>query len=64
MAGSVFAMIKYRFITKHRKGKWYASLEEAQERACSIGAGFLDHLSGKFTPYRGTILEIGDSQTR
>ena len=52
-------MTRYRFITKGRKGKWYRSIEEAQRHANAIGAGFLDQLSGQFTPYRGTVLEVG-----
>jgi hypothetical protein len=52
-------MSRYRFITPRRRGKWYASLREAQCYASAIGAGFLDP-SGTFVPYRGTVLEIGD----
>ena len=57
-------MTRFRFITVNRTGKWYDTLEEAQRRACAIGAGFLDAASGQFVPYRGTILEIGDPRTR
>ncbi|WP_338244704.1 hypothetical protein [Aurantiacibacter hainanensis] len=50
-------MRQYRFITPHRKGKWYDRLSQAQAFANRIGAGFLD-ASGQFVPYRGTVLEI------
>ena len=50
-------MILYRFITRHRTGKWYADLRTAQLRANAIGAGFLDP-AGHFVPYRGTVLEL------
>jgi len=50
-------MIQYRFITRHRTGKWYSDLRSAQLRANAIGAGFLDP-AGNFVPYRGTVLEL------
>jgi hypothetical protein len=50
-------MVLYRFITRHRTGKWYADLRTAQLRANAIGAGFLDP-AGNFVPYRGTVLEL------
>ena len=50
-------MRQYRFITQHRKGKWYDKLASAQTFAERIGAGFLD-AAGRFVTYRGTILEI------
>ena len=50
-------MIRYRFITPHRTGKWYSDLKTAQRFACDIGAGFLDRLSGQFIAYRDTRLE-------
>lgn len=53
-------MILYRFITRHRTGKWYADLRTAQLRANAIGAGFLDP-AGHFVPYRGTVLEMRKS---
>jgi hypothetical protein len=53
-------MTRYRFITPHRRGKWYKTLQEAQYRAGLIGAGFLDPMTGAFVPYRGTVLEFGD----
>ena len=56
-------MTRYRFITRSRRGKWYRSLNEAQLFAERIGAGFLDHL-GRFTPYRGTVLQIDDDERK
>ena len=50
-------MTQYRFITRHRKGKWHDRLTEAQIFAQRIGAGFLDP-RGEFIAYRGTILEM------
>ena len=50
-------MTQYRFVTRHRKGKWYDRLAEAQLYAQRIGAGFLDPV-GQFVAYRGTILEM------
>ena len=58
-------MFRYRFITPHRTGKWYPDLETAQRFAYSIGAGFLDGLTGQFCAYRDTRMELeplaGDS---
>jgi hypothetical protein len=51
-------MTKYRFITPHRKGKWYADLQQAQLFAQAIGAGFLERVSGRFVAYRHTQLEV------
>ena len=56
-------MVEYRFITPHRKGKWYRTLALAQHFANVIGAGFLDQ-AGNFVPYRGTILELRAAQPR
>jgi hypothetical protein len=50
-------MVKYRFVTPHRIGKWYGSLREAQQYACRIGAGFLHEASQRFVAYPGTRLE-------
>lgn len=50
-------MTKYRFVTPHRKGKWYPDLRQAQLFANSIGAGFLERLTGRFVAYPGTSLE-------
>ncbi len=50
-------MSRYRFVTPHRTGKWYPTLETAQRYACEIGAGFLDKLTGRFVAYVDTILE-------
>lgn len=60
MADYVLAMTRYRFVTPHRKGKWYTSLKQAQAFANAIGAGFLDRLSGHFVAYPGTQLEEQD----
>jgi hypothetical protein len=51
-------MTRYRFVTPHRTGKWYADLKTAQRHACEIGAGFLDSLTGRFVRYVGTKLEV------
>jgi len=53
-------MTKYRFVTPHRTGKWYADLQEAQRFASAIGAGFLDRLSGRFVAYRHARLEVAE----
>lgn len=50
-------MIRYRFVTPKRAGKWYSDLKTAQRHACQIGAGFLAELSGEFCAYRDTRLE-------
>jgi hypothetical protein len=50
-------MIKFRFVTPHRIGKWYQDLHLAQRFANGIGAGFLDSRSGEFIAYPGTRLE-------
>ena len=50
-------MTKYRFVTPHRKGKWYPDLKQAQLFANQIGAGFLERMSGRFVAYPGTRLE-------
>lgn len=55
-------MLQYRFITRTRRGKWYDDLRDAQRFANEIGAGFLD-ATGIFQPYRGTVLEMRDSDT-
>ena len=41
-------MTKFRFVTPHRSGKWYSTVEAAQRFAAAIGAGFLDSRSGRF----------------
>lgn len=51
-------MFRYRFITPHRRGKWYPDLTTAQRFAAQIGAGFLEQRSGRFFPYRDTRLEV------
>lgn len=50
-------MTQYRFVTRNRAGKWYATLADAQHQANRIGAGFTDAL-GRFIAYRGTVLEM------
>ncbi len=51
-------MVHYRFVTPHRRGKWYSDLQTARRFACKIGAGFLDLRSGTFVAYRETKLEV------
>ncbi|KMS59509.1 hypothetical protein V474_09940 [Novosphingobium barchaimii LL02] len=51
-------MTRYRFVTPHRTGKWYADLKTAQRHACEIGAGFLDEMTGRFVAYVETMLEV------
>ncbi|MET0252167.1 MAG: hypothetical protein ABW203_08325 [Novosphingobium sp.] len=53
-------MRKFRFVTAHRRGKWYPNLALAQRFAHAIGAGFLEPGTGRFYAYRGTRLEISD----
>lgn len=56
-------MIRYRFVTPHRAGKWYPDLATAQRHACEIGAGFLAERSGEFCAYCETRLEVGAPDT-
>lgn len=49
--------MQYRFVTPHRRGKWYPSIEIAQENAVKIGAGFFDGRNGKFYQYRESRVE-------
>lgn len=49
--------MKFRFVTPHRSGKWYPSIEAAQQNAPKIGAGFFDDQQGIFYPYPGSRLE-------
>mgnify|MGYP001182008829 FL=1 len=51
-------MFRYRFVTPHRRGKWYPDLRTAQRFAGAIGAGFLERRSGRFVLYRGARLEV------
>jgi len=51
-------MKRYRFVTPHRRGKWYPDLATAQRFAAQIGAGFMEMRSGRFFAYRGTKLEV------
>ena len=53
-------MLRYRFVTPHRTGKWYPDLETAQRQAQAIGAGFYDEATGTFVPYRQTLLETSE----
>ena len=50
-------MTYFRFVTRHRRGKWYPSLALAQRFASAIGAGFFDNRSGAFVAYPGSTLE-------
>jgi len=50
-------MSRFRYVTPHHTGKWYATLEMAQRFASRIGAGFLDPRSGRFVAYPDTTLE-------
>lgn len=47
----------YRFVTPHRRGKWYPDLATAQRHAATIGAGFLEPRTGEFYQYPGTRLD-------
>jgi hypothetical protein len=53
-------MTRFRFVTPHRIGKWYADLHLAQRFANGIGAGFMDLRSGAFVAYPGTTLETAE----
>ncbi|MGC1270252.1 MAG: hypothetical protein WA842_06610 [Croceibacterium sp.] len=53
-------MTRFRFVTPHRIGKWYADLDLAKRFADAIGAGFLDPRSGRFIAYKGTRLETAE----
>ena len=44
-------MTRFRFVTPHRRGKWYPDLTLAQRFAETIGAGFLERRSGRFVLY-------------
>ncbi|WP_068077658.1 hypothetical protein [Novosphingobium lentum] len=50
-------MQMFRFVTAHRRGKWYPELLLAQRQATAIGAGFFEARSGAFYQYPGTRLE-------
>jgi hypothetical protein len=49
--------MQYRFVTPHRAGKWYPSIEAAQRNAAKIGAGFFDDHDGVFYRYPNSLLE-------
>ena len=50
-------MTRFRFVTPHRRGKWYPDLKLAQRFAEAIGAGFLERRSGAFVLYPEARLE-------
>lgn len=56
------SMLKFRFVTPHRQGKWYPDLSLAQRFANAIGAGFLEPRSGRFYAYAGTRLEVSEER--
>ena len=51
-------MKRFRFVTPHRVGKWYADLNLAQRFADKIGAGFLERRTGQFVLYPEARMEI------
>lgn len=53
-------MTKYRFVTPTRTGKWYTSIEQAQQFAERIGAGFFERLTRRFVAYKDTRLESAE----
>jgi hypothetical protein len=53
-------MTVFRFVTPHRRGKWYPDLKLAQRFANAIGAGFWEKRSGRFYQYPGTRLETAN----
>ena len=53
----LLAMKRFRFVTPHRVGKWYADLNLAQRLAETIGAGFLERRTGKFVLYPESRME-------
>jgi hypothetical protein len=55
-------MRRFRFVTPHRRGKWYPDLALAQRFANAIGAGFLEPRSGQFYAYAGTRLEVSEDR--
>ena len=50
-------MTRFRFVTPHRRGKWYPDLKLAQRFAEAIGAGVLERRSGAFVLYPEARLE-------
>jgi hypothetical protein len=60
LRNSTAAMTKYRFVTPHRIGKWYPTIDQAQRFADRIGAGFLERLTRRFVPYKDTRLECAE----
>ena len=58
-------MTRFRFVTPHRRGKWYPDLTLAQRFAETIGAGFLEPRSVRFVLYPDARLETaGDESDR
>jgi hypothetical protein len=55
-------MTKFRFVTPHRRGKWYPDLKLAQRFADAIGAGFLEPRTGRFVLYPEARLEVLESE--
>ena len=53
-------MKRFRFVTPHRVGKWYADLNLAQRLAETIGAGFLERRTGQFVLYPGARMETAE----
>ena len=51
-------MTRFRFVTPHRRGKWYPDLKLAQRFAETIGAGFLERSSGQFVLYPDARMEV------
>ena len=60
-SGSLYtaqAMTRFRFVTPHRRGKWYPDLKLAQRFAEAIGAGFLERRTGQFVLYPEARMEV------
>ena len=53
-------MKRFRFVTPHRVGKWYADLNLAQRFAETIGAGFLERRTGRFVLYPEARMETAE----
>ena len=56
-------MKRFRFVTPHRAGKWYADLNLAQRLAETIGAGFLERRTGQFVLYPEARLETASDES-
>lgn len=57
-------MKRFRFVTPHRVGKWYADLNLAQRFAETIGAGFLERRTGRFVLYPEARMETAEDEPR